>query len=129
MQLVTTKELINVMSKELGITLVESEEYLDKLLTCIKRSLSIGDEVRLEGFGKFSSRLRPKQKYRGSKRSISDVHIDILFEQFGSSRKELVEMSVLKPLITKEVEWVSYEPSPDGRSSEQRDAGQERAAG
>jgi nucleoid DNA-binding protein len=119
----TYNELVNRVSKKLGITLAESEVYLDCLLDIIKRAMAVGDEVKLEHFGKLVSHLRRKQVHRRTKKELTDTLIDVEFHQYYRNKLELVELSSIRDRIEKEIDYVIDEKDLAGGPAQQRVAG------
>lgn len=63
----TKKDLIEKISKKVGLTKKAATESVDTVLSSIKDALSKGDKVVLTGFGTFKIRSRSQRKGRNPK--------------------------------------------------------------
>ncbi len=116
----TTSELVSLMSIDQGITRAQSEAYLDSILMYIKKALAVGDEVKLDRFGKFVSTLHRKKVQRGTNEQVSTTGIEVSFQQYVTGQEELVRLSKIGRFIKQEVEYVLAEDSNRG-CPQQRD--------
>lgn len=109
----TTSELIAQLSKTQNISIAQSSKYLKGCLDIIKQALASGDEVKLEGFGRFVSKLHRRQVHGYTKKEISPVNIEVIWEQYPGCKQELVKLSNINHYIDKEVEycWVEEQES------------------
>jgi len=71
---VNKAQLIERLSRKTTLTKVQSEQVLDAALEIITKAVSKGDEVKLVGFGTFSSGVR---KARSGRNPKTGTQVDI----------------------------------------------------
>jgi nucleoid DNA-binding protein len=60
----TKKELVQVVSTNVGITQVEADKVLSEISKCIMDECHNGRDITIPGIGKFSRKHRPARKVR-----------------------------------------------------------------
>ena len=60
----TTADIADVMSNQVGYTKKQSAILLDALFEFIKKSLENGEDVLISGFGKFSVKVKRERRGR-----------------------------------------------------------------
>lgn len=113
----TTKDIVRQLSQKMKISREDAELFLDCLIGIWKRALSIGDEVKLDRFGKLVSNLNRRKVLRSTGEEISETGIEVGFVSYPFLKKELIDMSVISAHLLKEVEYV-VEEDTDGRQTQ-----------
>lgn len=68
------EEMVNALSKQIGLTKKDSEMALDAVFQIISDSLAVGDKVQIVGFGTFEVKQRAPRTGRNPKANLP-VHI------------------------------------------------------
>ena len=85
-------EFIDLLGSNLGVSRERSHKTYRAFMGTVREALSRGEEVRLEGLGKFVSQLQTARQGRPQLASDSDnLIVDVSFVQFRSSRTQLLK--------------------------------------
>lgn len=89
------EEMVNALSKQIGLTKKDSEMALDAVFQIISDSLAAGDKVQIVGFGTFEVKQRAPRTGRNPKANLP-VHIPakrVAYFTPGKVLKSRVELS------------------------------------
>lgn len=89
------EEMVNALSKQIGLTKKDSEMALDAVFQIISDSLAVGDKVQIVGFGTFEVKQRAPRTGRNPKANLP-VHIPakrVAYFTPGKVLKSRVELS------------------------------------
>lgn len=89
------KDLTSRVAEELEIRPTEADKLLRAFSSTLQQILSEGNEVKIEGLGKFVPQVRRKSWKRNNLTGSVDMigpHIDVKFRQFSSSKQSLLQM-------------------------------------
>ena len=86
-------DLVEVLSRETGLTLTKSEEVVRTVFSGMTNALAKGDRVEIRGFGSFRIRYRRAKEGRNPKtgETVSVPPKKVPFFKAGKEMKEMVD--------------------------------------
>lgn len=62
--MMTSNDLVQLLSSAHGLTKAEAKTYVDAVFTAIGDAAAKGDEISINGFGKFATKQTPEREGR-----------------------------------------------------------------
>lgn len=85
-------EFVDRLASEMGVSREKASEAYRAFMAVTRDALSRGEEVRLDGLGKFVSHIQTAKQGRPQLASeLNQRIVEVTFTQFRSSRSQLAE--------------------------------------